>query len=340
VKCIEGGVVRHLVVFSAYLPYDSEDPPPMRKLEELVRHCEREKLYLVVGCDYNAHHTAWGSTNCNGGDEALIDFLSSTNLEIFNQGSEPTFCSGGRQEVIDITLGSRGLLESVTGWGVSLKPSLSDYRHILFILFILRVSWPALLIRNPRGTNWGSFWEDLRMWLERGPQMSMGSEAGLALAVHLVQQALIFAYENNCPLRAVRTGRSSLKWLTKLESLRREVRRLFNSCRAKNNSYSWELYIYTQRSYRKEVQKASKETWRSFCGSLNDLLRSARLHRALTRDPKNRLGSLVARFGGCTQSEEETLDLLLNTPPTLQLWKGELNLLLSAVQHDWTGGLR
>ena len=62
----------------------------------------------------------------------LVDFLNSSNLEILNRGSEPTFCSGGRQEVIDITLGSYGLLESNAGWKVSIEPSLSDHRHILF----------------------------------------------------------------------------------------------------------------------------------------------------------------------------------------------------------------
>jgi len=39
----------------------------------------------------------------------------------------------------------------------------------------------------------------------------------------------------------------------------------------------------------------------------------ARLHRALSRDPKIRLGSLVAPAGGHTQSKGETLDLLLAT---------------------------
>ena len=62
----------------------------------------------------------------------------------------------------------------------------------------------------------------------------------------------------------------------------------------KNGSSSWELYREAQRRYRKEVRKVSKETWRTFCSSVNDLPRSARLHRALSRDPKIRLGSLVA----------------------------------------------
>jgi len=138
---------------SAYLPYDSKDPPPSRELEELVQYCENENIQLLVGCDSNAHHTAWGSTNCNGRGEVLIEFLNST-LEIFNRGSEPTFCTSVRQDVFDITLGSYGLLNSITDWEVSLEPSLSDHGHILFTL---RGSVPVLLIRNPGGTNWGSF---------------------------------------------------------------------------------------------------------------------------------------------------------------------------------------
>ena len=59
--------------------------------------------------------------------------------------------------------------------------------------------------------------------------------------------------------------------------------------------------------------QASKETCRTFCSSVNDLPNSARLHRALSRDPKTRLGSLVTPTGERTQSEGETLDPLLAT---------------------------
>jgi hypothetical protein len=151
---MEDGAERRLDVCSASLPYDSEDPPLSREMEELVRYWENENLRLIVGCDSNEHHTVWGSTNCNGRGESLLEFLNFSNLEILNWGSESTFCNASRQEVIDITLQSYGLLKSITGWEVSRKPSPSDHRHILFTL---QGSVPALLIRNPRGTNWGSF---------------------------------------------------------------------------------------------------------------------------------------------------------------------------------------
>ena len=154
VRYDEDEAERRLVVCSAYLPYDSADPPLSRELEDQVRYCENENVQLLVGYDSNVHHTAWGSTNCSGRGEALTEFFNSTTLEIFNRGSEPTFCTSVRQEVIDITLGSYGLMDSITDWEVSLKPSLSDHRQILFTL---RGSAPVLLIRNPRGTNWGSF---------------------------------------------------------------------------------------------------------------------------------------------------------------------------------------
>jgi hypothetical protein len=47
--------------------------------------------------------------------------------------------------------------------------------------------------------------------MERGPEMDMKSETGLGLVIHRVQQALVLAYENNCPLRPVKIGRQSLK---------------------------------------------------------------------------------------------------------------------------------
>jgi hypothetical protein len=137
-------------------------------------------------------------------------------MEILNQGNEPTFGSGHRLEVIAITLESFRFLENITSWEASSEHSLWDHRHILFTLL---GSVPVCLIRNRRGTNWGSFREGLKDGLGKGPEMNMEDESGLWLTIHLVQQALISAYEDNCSLRPVRTGSYSLKWKAELESL-------------------------------------------------------------------------------------------------------------------------
>jgi len=143
--------------------------------------------------------------------------------------------------------------------------------------------------------------------------MDMTSEVGLGLAIGWVQQALVSAYEDNCPLKPIMRGRQTLKWTKELESLRRELRWLFNKCRSDRNPHSWELYREAQRTYRKEVRKASKSAWRAFCSSIDDLPSSARLHTAHSRDPKIKLGSMVAPSGRRMQSARESLELLLTT---------------------------
>jgi hypothetical protein len=77
-----------------------------------VRYCEKETLYLVVGCESNAHHTEWGRTNCKSKGEALLEFLNTTNLEILHRENETTLC----------TLGSLRLLEIIIDWEVSSEP--------------------------------------------------------------------------------------------------------------------------------------------------------------------------------------------------------------------------
>ena len=138
--------------------------------------------------------------------------------------------------------------------------------------------------------------------------MNMKNGAGLGLAIHWLRQALISAYEDNSALRLVRTCRQSLKCTVELESFRREIRRSFNKCLSDK-----ELYREGRRNYRKKVRKVSNNVWRTFCSSIKDLPRSARLHKALSRDHKIKLVSLVAPSDRRRQPEGENLELLLNT---------------------------
>ncbi|XP_039968086.1 uncharacterized protein LOC120779774 [Bactrocera tryoni] len=55
---------KDFVLASAYFPGETATAPP-EAVERLVEHCKRHKLPLIIGCDANAHHTEWGSTDCN-----------------------------------------------------------------------------------------------------------------------------------------------------------------------------------------------------------------------------------------------------------------------------------
>ncbi|XP_029053760.2 uncharacterized protein LOC114881222 [Osmia bicornis bicornis] len=144
----------NLVICSTYLPYDSEGPPSTRELRDLVDYCEVKGLQLVIGSDANAHHIVWGSSNINRRGEVLLEYLSTTDLEILNRGSSPTFITSRRQEVLDITLGSAKVAQAIRDCRVDEEATLSDHRLITFKLSTDSDLRASETYRNPRITCW------------------------------------------------------------------------------------------------------------------------------------------------------------------------------------------
>ena len=103
------------ILVSAYLPNPDAQCPP-EEVEKRVRHCRRRGAEMVLGCDSNAHHTNWVSTDTNKRGEDLLEFLFRYDLEIVNQGNTPTFVTRARQEVLDLTVTSRLINSKILKW--------------------------------------------------------------------------------------------------------------------------------------------------------------------------------------------------------------------------------
>jgi hypothetical protein len=121
-----------LIVASAYLPYDSDEPPPTKEMRDIIDYCYSRKKQLIIGCDANAHHTLWGSTGTNPKEESLMEFPVSSNLNILDQGNENTFVTCNSKEVIDLTLGTNKIENLVSNCHLPDEPSLTDHRYISF----------------------------------------------------------------------------------------------------------------------------------------------------------------------------------------------------------------
>ncbi|KAL7725291.1 hypothetical protein ACLKA6_000708 [Drosophila palustris] len=69
------------VLATAYFPVDSSDAPP-REVRALVEYCQDKRIRWIIGCDANAHHTVWGSTDVNKREQQTGNFsqLSLNNM--------------------------------------------------------------------------------------------------------------------------------------------------------------------------------------------------------------------------------------------------------------------
>ena len=100
-----------------YVPIDADIPT--RKVQQLITYCEQNNLPLIIGCDTNSHHIAWGNTSNNSRGHVLAEFVASTNLEMIYVGGKLTFVSGNRQSVIDVTLATPPIVHDIEDWSVT-----------------------------------------------------------------------------------------------------------------------------------------------------------------------------------------------------------------------------
>ena len=89
-----------------------------------------------MGCDANAYHTSWGSSNVNLRGQILAEFLAASDMYWCNIGNTPTIRVANRKEVNDITLANPLTFNRVTNWQVSENPSLSDHAFITFTIHL------------------------------------------------------------------------------------------------------------------------------------------------------------------------------------------------------------
>jgi hypothetical protein len=77
-----------------------------KEVRDSINYCHSRKKQLIIECHANEHHTSRGSTSNNPRGESLMKYLVSSNLNILNHGTEPTFVVCNRKEVIHQTLGT------------------------------------------------------------------------------------------------------------------------------------------------------------------------------------------------------------------------------------------
>ncbi|XP_049309004.1 uncharacterized protein LOC125777721 [Bactrocera dorsalis] len=184
---------KDFVLASAYFPGEAATAPA-EAVERLVEHCRLHKLPLIIGCDANAHHTEWGSTDCNARGESLLEYLVGRNLAVENVGCEPTFVTISRREVLDITLSNEPATGMVSQWRVSTEPSLSDHRIVRFVLRAEVKLFPPR--RNPRRTNWGTFKERLDDELRRKGQTDNSATEAQDTAPYVTIGRTIMVYNH------------------------------------------------------------------------------------------------------------------------------------------------
>lgn len=302
-----------VILASAYLPYEVNNPPS-QSFQDLVTFCKNDKLELIVGCDSNAHHTIWGSTDVNPRGKQLSEYLSSTNLHILNKGNVPTFVNRIRREVLDITLASHVVARQTKNWRVDPEITYSDHKWITFE--IQSDIEPPTKFRNPRKTNWVQYREILRGSISNEPKRILTKKDIDETCVSM-NAAILKAYELSCPLSSPSPPGKSPGWTKELSELKQKSRKTFNKAYnskrlpKEEQDELWDLHHMAKSEYKKACSYKDRKLWRNFTEEVEICRPMSKLKIALAKDPFQ-LELICDANGKATSTCEEALDVLLN----------------------------
>ncbi|XP_026332152.1 uncharacterized protein LOC113239381 [Hyposmocoma kahamanoa] len=207
-----------VVLASVYMA--ETDVPPPQKMERLIKYCEQSGQHIVVATDSNAHHPLWGMELANDRGKNLIEYLFTTNLQILNKGTVPTFVNKRCRTIIDLTLASEGAVNLVQDLHVSEEASFSDHRWIRFNLeTTIKEQQPK---RNPRKTDRKIYIDKLHQSL--GEPVAPGrllDTAQIETQVTELTSNILSSYNSACPLSESAPRQGQHWWGPELERLRR-----------------------------------------------------------------------------------------------------------------------
>lgn len=307
---LENSCKDSIYISSVYMAHDRPAPP--EELTTLTTYITSTKVDLLVGCDANARHVLWGSSENNERGEYLFDFIINSNFLVCNRGNSPTFTFpssdgfDGWEEVLDVTLITDNSRYRVNLWRVSNLRSYSDHKWILFELSF-KIDTPQPY-RNPRRTDWNRFRQVARRKLSKLPNPEIQSTEDLDANLHTLEKAMSTAYKVSCPVKYSKKTFPPW-WNENLSTLRRTTRVLFNICYERKY---WQPYKDCLNTYKKAIRDAKKQSWMDYCQSIESTKDSARLSKILSKGHSNP-SFLRAPDGTWTASSAECLELLINT---------------------------
>jgi hypothetical protein len=130
----------------------------------------------------------------------------------------------------------------------------------------------------------------------------------LEIAADQFQEAITFAYNENCPLTVRRNNRNTSWWNQGLALKRRKVHRSFTAAKKSGN---WTDYKRTFRDYNKALRQTKRESRRRHCEEIEKAPECARLHRIPSKDEQSAISSIQLENGDYTTTEKGTLEELL-----------------------------
>ncbi len=279
----------------------------LKEMDDLIQHCNRNKIPLLLGIDSNAHSVTWGESNTNKRGETLEEWLIINELQVENVGAVPTFIhdNGLSKSIIDLTITNRWAMNKVSEWEVAVNEnSFSDHRKINFQLG--NTSMQKQITSRPiTKANWDNF----TSYLEKMDATECLTALDVDHIANVLQEHLQEALDRVAPKKPRKISPQGEWWSKELELKRRILRHTYT--KRKNHINIMEKYKELRKEYAKAIRHAKQQSWQDFCTKAESAKDVSKLVQILDNPPRRQMSLLHDNME--LLSPKESVDHLLMT---------------------------
>lgn len=259
--------VDNFTVYSTYISPNCSTREYEDFLDELSTSMRRNKhdRNLVIGGDFNAAHTNWGSNRDSAKGTALAEWTASQDLHLLNTPGI-TFSRRRHKSTLDLTFCSEDLLPKLANWSILSKmESLSDH-------FYIQTTLHAELPHIPTPCHTKLDLHKYRTLLQtKLPLLTDHSPDSItSLLESICDEATLKSH----PTLAHR--KPNYWWNKEIEEERKKcnrLRRTITRLHARNQIPSpqqWERYKTARKSLSKQINISKSRKWEAICEEINE----------------------------------------------------------------------
>lgn len=110
--------------------WDDEIDDLERTLAQFADEIRTHNEKAIIAEDFNAKSPQWGMDLTDRRDYVMTKWIVTNNLVIVNHGESPPFKRRDYTSILDLTISTENLKQSITEWKVMEDESLSDHNYI------------------------------------------------------------------------------------------------------------------------------------------------------------------------------------------------------------------
>jgi len=266
---------------------------------------------ILIGIDSNAHHSNWGSPADNPRGLKLNNLITNKyNLQILNEGTEPTFTGGMGSSHIDVTIISPNLQQFVKSWKLDENDTFSDHKCLTTSLTFK--SHYTRKIPDYRNVPWTVFQSKL---LETNwSDISLRTREEVEEAVDNLTNRISNAINDTVPNIVVPDKpKRSQWWSTEIRDARRSLRVLYHDLRTSPSLEKENDYKIQRNNYFKLIKSAKFESWKERTSSLLSVAETSKLMNNILRSKSAPIGLTKKPDGTMTSTGLESIANLIHT---------------------------